>query len=125
DSAVTSLNYFTTQKNKVHPKLLSKANEKLQNAIFASQAVKNPVDFNPKNAGNGVNSALPDYHPCLSLDEQELLITRKIITAKDTYGKDRSHEDFYVSKFSESGWGKAENLGPPINTPDNEGAQNL
>jgi len=35
-------------------------------------------------------------------------------------------EDFYVSTRNENGsWGKRRNLGPPVNTMDNEGAQSL
>jgi outer membrane protein OmpA-like peptidoglycan-associated protein len=85
---------------------------------FAVEAMKNPVPFKPENLGAGVNSTFDEYFPSITVDDKKMLFTRKI--KSETYGW---QEDFYVSNHDEDGsWGKALNVGPPVNTELNEGA---
>jgi len=83
-------------------------------------AVRNPVPFDPKNLGDSVNSEHAEYLPSLSLDDSVMVFTRRL---------DGRNEDFYISNRRQSsqggGWTRARNLGPPVNTPLNEGAQHL
>jgi outer membrane protein OmpA-like peptidoglycan-associated protein/Tol biopolymer transport system component len=99
-----------------------KAKDGIVRCTFSIDAMKHPVDFKPENLGNGVNSALDDYWPSLSADEQTLVITR-LIKSEDFFKK--VQEDFFISQWENSGWSMAKNLGFPINTADNEGAQTL
>jgi len=83
-------------------------------------AVRNPVPFDPRNLGDSVNSEHAEYLPSLSLDDSVMIFTRRL---------DGRNEDFYIIKrlpdTQGGGWTRARNLGPPVNTPLNEGAQNL
>jgi flagellar motor protein MotB len=99
-----------------------KAKDGIVRCIFSIDAIKHPVDFKPENLGNGVNSTLDDYWPSLSADEQTLVITR-LIKSEDFFKK--VQEDFFISHWINNGWSVAKNLGYPINTSDNEGAQTL
>ncbi len=79
-------------------------------------AMSKPVHFNPKNLGDSVNSTHAEYLPCLSLDDSTMVFTRRL---------DGLNEDFFLSRRTAAGWSSARNLGPPINTSLNEGAQHL
>ncbi len=94
----------------------------LESARFAQKAKEDPVPFEPKNLGKGVNSEYPEYFPCLTVDQQTLLFTRRIRDRKHPRG---SHEDFFSSVKREGEWQKAKNLKAPINTMYNEGAPTL
>jgi len=95
----------------------------LESCVFAKDALKHPVEFNPKNLGSTVNSVYDEYYPCLTADEKTLLFTR-LIPSKNS--PERKQEDFflatrmvdttYINAFSE-----AEPV-VSINTPLNEGA---
>ncbi|MDB4286268.1 hypothetical protein N9933_03100, partial [bacterium] len=94
----------------------------LTKAQFARDAIKNPVSFEPINLGSSVNSDADDYLPCLTADEQTLLL----VSRRSESGYDPLHreytEDFYFCTKEGDGWKKAKNLGPTINTNFNEGA---
>ena len=86
-------------------------------AKFGSHAVKNPVPFNSKNAGAAINSPMDEYFPGTTADEQTLIYTRL---------EPNVTENFYVSKKgTDHAWTKSFNMGPPINTEDNEGTVSL
>ncbi len=93
---------------------------------FAIKAVANPVPFEPVNLGPGINSEHDEYAPTLTADEQTLIFTRKM-PREDMEFIHLGHEfeDFYVSYRDQRQWSEAENLGPPINTQNNEGAQSI
>ncbi len=90
---------------------------RLESCRFALHAMQHPVDFNPVRLPNTVNSVFDEYWPSLSIDQQELVITRLIREP----GK-RPREDFYVSNLGPDGWEMAQPVSE-INTPENEGAQ--
>ncbi|HYX08272.1 MAG TPA: OmpA family protein [Bacteroidales bacterium] len=93
---------------------------------FAIKAIQHPVPFSPKNLGANVNSNYDAYWPSLSADEQTLVFT--VLLPVDTSRKavfGNRQEDFYISHRTDStdGWTEAENMGKPLNTANNEGAQ--
>jgi hypothetical protein len=98
----------------------------VKNCEFALQALLNPVPYNPVNLGKNVNSEYDEYWPSLTADEKTLIFTVLVKGKKrpDLLGISRN-EDFYVSKYEDGLWAKRENLGPPLNTSQNEGAQSL
>ncbi len=81
-----------------------------------AEAMAHPVPFDPVNLGDGVNSADAEYLPALRIDDSLLVFSRRL---------DGRNEDFFVSRRGPDGWLPAVNLGPPVNTPLNEGAQQL
>ncbi len=99
-----------------------KAKDGIVRCTFSIDAIRHPVDFKPENLGSNVNSTSDDYWPSLSTDEQTLVITR-LIKSDDFFKK--VQEDFFISQWINNGWSGAKNLGYPINTSDNEGAQTL
>lgn len=84
---------------------------------FAIEAMKNPVPFEPKNVGNGINSELDEYFPAITADDQTFLFTRNNRTEEK-----HLQEDFLISKKENNNWQKANLIGNGINTEGNEGA---
>lgn len=99
----------------------------IKSCEFALRSIQNPVGFTPINLGPRINSNMDDYWPSLSADENTLVITVNIPkdpnSAEVLYNR---QEDFFISKKNELGeWESVRNIGSPINTPFNEGAQSL
>ncbi|MCU0455156.1 MAG: OmpA family protein [Bacteroidales bacterium] len=101
------------------------AMKNIRNCEFAIEAIRKPVLFNPESIGPGINTDDDEYWPSITADGQTLMFTRQLNSASGKQAGVRSHEDFYVSTFTDEGWGNAVNAGEPLNTPTNEGAQTL
>ena len=106
-------------------RMRSAAKKKLANCEFGIEAITHPVPFKPENLGDSINSQYDEYWPSLSADEQTLVITRKLPVNDASGLSDSQQEDFYVSYWKEGHWSKVKDIGPPLNTSDNEGAQSL
>ena len=94
---------------------------------FALDAIADPVPFDPFNLGERINTPYDDFNNALSIDNMSLMMTIKAPPSYHNapYGT-RETEDFYVAYRDSSGeWQRASNLGPPVNTPGNEGALTL
>jgi outer membrane protein OmpA-like peptidoglycan-associated protein/Tfp pilus assembly protein PilF len=106
-------------------KMKNEAMANITNCKFALNAIKNPVNFDPKNLGQNVNSSQDEYYPALTADEKTLLFTRNRLDPNSPMNG--LQEDFYISKYDDktNTWGEAVNIGGPINTPSNEGAPTL
>ena len=89
----------------------------IKNCEFAVEAIKNPHPFNPTNIGAGVNTADPEYFPTLTVDQSQLLYTRRV-TSRNGY----QQEDFFISNDLNGYWNTGIPMPPNINTPNNEGA---
>lgn len=107
---------------RANPENVIIAKRDIASCEFALNAIKNPVSFNPKNLGQGVNSELDEYFPCVTADDQTILYTRLLYDTQIYGGR---QEDFYISKKENGVWQKALNLGAPINTKNNEGAPTI
>ncbi|MFH1320468.1 MAG: OmpA family protein [Bacteroidota bacterium] len=108
----------------LNPKLKRNALHNIEVCKFAIEAIKNPVPFNPVNLGDSVNSKYDEYLPTITADEQTLIITVREPADEYTYFPNDGHEEnFYICRKVGGVWSKAVELGPPINTPGNEGAQ--
>lgn len=107
---------------RANPENINIAKRDMASCDFALKAMKNPVPFNPKNLGEGVNTEMDEYFPCVTADGQTILFTRLINDDQVRGGK---QEDFYISKKENGVWQKAVNLGAPINTKNNEGAPTI
>lgn len=91
------------------------------NCQFATVALQNPVDFEPMNMGQNINSIYSEYFPTMTVDGKVLLYTRRL-------GASGHHqqEDFYISSKRKDGfWHSSQNMGKPINTQMNEGAATI
>ncbi len=94
-----------------------KAEALIRTYTFAAKAAAKPVPFKPKNLGDSINSKDPEYFPSLTIDGRMLVFTRRV---------NSKNEDFYVSEKDDSlGWMPAYSIGAPVNSANNEGAQNV
>ena len=104
-----------------------KAGKSLKHAQFAAKAINEPVQFEPVNLGENINTERDEYLPYLTADGQYLLFTSR--RPESVGGFNRSlqdySEDFYYSNKQSEGWSAAQNLGRPINTSENEGAASI
>ncbi len=102
-------------------KLKASANKLLDNCKFGAAAKKKPVPFNPVNLGENINTDLAEYMPALTADGKTFIFTRKLVSTTGF-----QQEDFYISELKEDGtWSAAKNLGEPVNTYENEGAETI
>lgn len=112
EAALHAEQFLTT--NSPDAELVREAKRLAVNARFAASAVKNPVPFDPKPVGNGINSPADEYLPSLTADGSTMIFTRR----------DFIDENFYQSEFKNGTWQTAEPL-TGVNTPQNEGAQHI
>lgn len=120
EEAIAHLEEFLTFDIK-NEKLKAGANKLLDNCKFGAAAKKNPLPFNPVNLGENINTDLAEYMPALTADGKTFIFTRKLV-AQNGF----QQEDFYVSELNEDGtWSAAKNIGEPINTYENEGAETI
>lgn len=100
-----------------------KANRNIKSCDFGINSMAHPVPFKPVNLGDSINSPNDDYMNAVTADEQQLYLTRKL--PRDHHSIHEStefNEDFFKAIKTDSIWRKAKNMGPPINTDENEGA---
>ncbi|HEV7621922.1 MAG TPA: OmpA family protein [Flavisolibacter sp.] len=83
---------------------------------FAKMHANDHYVFAPENLGQGINSPESEYFPSLPVDGKELIFTRRL---------NNFNEDFFISEKNGAAWGPAKKLEGSINTPQNEGAQNI
>lgn len=93
---------------------------------FALHAIDNPVPFHPELVKN-VCTEFDDYWPSLTADEMKLVTTVQLpIDARFPVSGKNRQEDLFISLKREDGsWSEPMNMGPPVNTLDNEGAQSF
>lgn len=102
---------------------IEKAKGRIAGCVFALEAIKSPVPFQPENLGDAINSPYDEYFPTLTIDDQTMFFTRN---RPESEGSNRFHEDFYISHRGNDGqWQKAINAGSQLNTTGNEGVPNL
>lgn len=85
-----------------------------KNMAFA--VTTKPVPFQPQNLGGQINTSDAEYFPSLTIDGRTMVFTRRL------GGK---NEDFFLSTRDSAGWKMAENMGEPVNSAFNEGAQHI
>lgn len=120
--------YLAKKRPTASPNTVASAQQGLADCNFALDALKHPVPFNPINMGEAMNTTACEYFPNVTADDATFLFTRNREERDPNNGAiTRSQEDFYISYRDENGkWSVAQNLGSPINTPDNnEGAPSL
>lgn len=95
-----------------------------QRVDFAINAVENPVKFEPENVKN-VSTEYDDYWPSLTADELKLITTIQIpVDMRFPVSEKNRQEDLFICiRQEDSTWSEPTNMGKPINTLDNEGAQ--
>jgi len=117
-------NYISLEGTK--ESLVSKAQRDLNICNYALEAMKHPVPFNPVNLGPMINTRFDEYWPSITADNQTLVFTR-LQPSRSIFslGDNSLDEDFFISNWNDGKWDFAWNMGAPINTERNEGAQSL
>lgn len=83
-----------------------KANRMLANAKFRDEAIKHPVDFNPINLGDAVNSSNDEYVNTLEITGTELLFTRRYAVEGAAF----QHEGLFLAHEIDAQWYPAAKL---------------
>lgn len=124
DYAAALKNYEAYLEQEQEPQRKARAKLGIRNCEFAARAINQPVPFEPKNLGPNVNSADPEYYPCITADDGTLMFTRRVKAPEiPVYGM---QEDFYVSRRDLEGNWKPSIPLPVVNTRAfNEGAGTL
>lgn len=104
--------------NSSNDKYAQNAQLNLRNINFSRDAFKNPVNVNPVNMGSSINSKDQEYSPAFAIDEKTIYITKRMGNLSDN----RPNEDLYFAELNDESWDKVKDIGPPINTIENEGA---
>lgn len=90
----------------------------ISNIRFSRNAINNPMKVTPINLGPKINSKDQEYSPAFAIDEKTIYITKQMGNLSDV----RPNEDLYYATLNNTDWEKLKNIGPPINTIENEGA---
>ncbi len=115
EEAEEHMKAFLAQNPRQKP-LLNIANNIVEDAAFAKEQLKNPFPFTPEPLPEEINAHELQYFPVLTVDQQNLIFTRRIS------GAPQHDEDLVVARRSEEGsWMQAESISPNINTENNEG----
>ena len=108
------------QKPNLHPTTRKSAEYRQKTFQFAVDYQKSrPATtyvFKPQNLGDAINTPELEYFPSMPIDGKLLVFTRRL---------GGRNEDFFASEKGPNGWEKAVRLPGQINTPQNEGAQNI
>jgi len=83
---------------------------------FARSNPNKQYVFAPQNLGDAINSAESEYFPTMPIDGSTLIYTRRL---------NGRNEDFFASPWNGQTWAPSRHLSGSINTPENEGAQNI
>lgn len=98
-----------------NPTAANKAEQTVRNAIFAIEAKKHPVPFNPKNLGPNINTKNWEYFPYMTPDGKWLAFTRL----------QNNQEDLYIAYKTDTSYSIATSFGEIINSGENEGAETM
>ncbi|MBK7945010.1 MAG: tetratricopeptide repeat protein [Flavobacteriales bacterium] len=105
------------------PQRKARARLGIANCQFAADAIATG-SLRAKELGPGVNSADPEYYPCITADDATLIFTRRVKAPEIAiYGM---QEDFYVSRRGADGAWQPSKPIPTVSTAEyNEGAGTL
>lgn len=122
EEAINHLEQYLS-KNASYTKLNAKAEKFLSQFKFKAKAMANPVPFDPKPLGSGVNGPDLEYLPSLTADGETMVFTRRILPPSGNVNL--GNEDFFISHLKDGVWTEGRAL-ETINSPNtNEGAQSL
>jgi outer membrane protein OmpA-like peptidoglycan-associated protein len=127
DDAIASYEKYRQllQSNRVHNReLVKEIARKIEMCKTGRELMAHPAEVKIVNLGTSINSSHPDYSPRLSADQSTMIFTsrRPENTGGKTYDGGQYFEDIYIATRRGDQWGKAQNIGWPINTVGNEAA---
>ncbi len=101
---------------------LKDANRKIEMCNTGKELMAVPINVKIENMGKNLNSTYADYSPVLTADQNTMIFTTRSIesTGGNLTPEGKYFEDIYISHFENSTWSKAQSIGKPINTDENE-----
>jgi outer membrane protein OmpA-like peptidoglycan-associated protein len=129
DDAIKEYNKY---KNRLAPQELTDQRKIIEKRVTECETgkklVAEPVRVFIDNAGENINSSYPDYSPLVTADGSMMIFTSR---REGTTGDGRSlqdnqyFEDIWYSYYMDGKWEKAQNIGKPLNTKDNDATVGL
>jgi outer membrane protein OmpA-like peptidoglycan-associated protein/Tfp pilus assembly protein PilF len=108
------------------PQSISLTRANIVKAAVCDSLMKHPIAFNPVNLGPEINTPEGEYAPTLRADEQTLIFTRRGMFPNPSCPTPNGQtEEFFMAQKTDGKWNKALNMGQPLNTNCNEGAQSI
>lgn len=121
--ALKTLQLFL-QKGIQYSDVLPEAQKTMANCKFAIESMKNPRSFELVNMGSNINSDWDEYLAAITADDEQIVFTVKRPRDKATVcAFCLNEEDLYYSRKSFGAWLPREELGAPVKSGYNEGAQ--
>jgi len=115
DSAISCISKFLTLMDTAQDrKTAIDLKREIQMCQTGKELVAHPVKMLVKNLGPGVNSTGPDYSPVVTADESQIFFTSRREGPKDP-ATGLYYENIYMADNTNGTWGKATNIGMPIN----------
>ena len=93
---------------------LQKATTYQAQTAFADKAIKNPVPYTPIKLPGDVNTGTSEYIPALTIDEEQIIFTRRV----------RGQEDLYIASLIGGVYTSVREI-TELNTPGNEGVHTI
>jgi len=126
DKAITEYEAYKVGVDKKDAEELKKVNKKVDECKTGKELSKTPVRVFIDNAGGEINSSYHDYIPVINADETVLMFTSSRPGGIGGEHMDEStndyFEDIWVSYKEGKKWSKAKDIGPPVDTDNNDAA---
>lgn len=123
--ALNTLQLFL-QKGLQYSDVLPEAQKTIANCKFALESMKTPRLFELVNLGTNINSEWDEYLAAITADDEQIVFTVKRPRDQSTVcAFCLNEEDLYYSRKSFEVWQPREELGTPVKSGYNEGAQCL
>lgn len=117
-----AISFYKKYLEKASSKMLPLVDHYIETCVNAKELMKKPVNVSFENAGKTINTKFADYYPFVTNDEETLFFTSR---REQNTGKLRSYNgyytsDIYTSKVEKGQWTTAKNMGPIVNTMEDE-----
>ena len=89
--------------------------KRIQSCYFAIDCMKKPININPVNLGENINSNFEEYNPVISGDGKTLAFTRKL----------QFYDGIFISYKTDSAWTNAINIIPELGVDGNVSTSSL
>ncbi|MBC7694541.1 MAG: PD40 domain-containing protein [Burkholderiales bacterium] len=115
-------NYYNKYREKAPSKLFPLIDHYIETCENAEALIKKPINVTFEHLGKEINTKFADYYPFVTKDEKTLFYTSR---REQNPGKIRSFNgyftsDIYTSTVQNGVWAQAKNMGPIINTNEDE-----
>lgn len=117
-----AISYYNKYREKAPPKIFPLIDHYIETCENAEALIKKPINITFEHLGKEINSKFADYYPFVTSNEKTLFFTSR---RDKNMGNSRSFNgyftsDVYSSTVLNGSWTQAKNLGPMINTIEDE-----